>query len=389
MESHFKHDSVILNSKESFFLKSLCFISPLLSCLSPHAMIWPLILGGGFASIKTRKNYFTFIRQSDFFFILFLLWGLLSCFWSKSPFDSIALVLRLTLLCLAGFSWVYFLQQLSQKEEFLQFFFYGFIFALTFLIMDYLLGNLWQIFCNKTAAKAFAQGSLFLSMGVWICLHRYRMLWLFPLSISTFFLIESDTPFFALGLSFLILSIKKLITFRFVGKFFAFSVLITPWVAFYGFSPNNISFFNHYFRDVSYIHRLFIWHTTAEKILEKPFLGYGLDSSRLIGKEKITWSFTNKNAVQETLVTEAIPIHPHNGPLQWWLELGIIGALLGAWFIYKLYNIVDKYPSYQASGLMLTATAIAWINVGFWQNWWIASLWFLTGLISIRYTPPS
>ncbi len=67
-------------------------------------------------------------------------------------------------------------------------------------------------------------------------------------------------------------------------------------------------------------HRLLIWSFVGDRIAEHPLRGWGLDSSRAIpgGRDPIrpdeTW----------------LPLHPHNAPLQLWLELGVPGAVLFA-----------------------------------------------------------
>ena len=65
-------------------------------------------------------------------------------------------------------------------------------------------------------------------------------------------------------------------------------------------------------------HRLLIWSFVGDRIAEHPLAGWGLNSSRAIpgGKDPIepgaSW----------------LPLHPHNAPLQLWLELGVPGAVL-------------------------------------------------------------
>jgi exopolysaccharide production protein ExoQ len=74
-------------------------------------------------------------------------------------------------------------------------------------------------------------------------------------------------------------------------------------------------------------HRLMIWSFAGERIAERPLTGWGLDAARAIpgGKEPIrpgeTW----------------LPLHPHNAPLQVWLELGVPGAVLFALLVALLW----------------------------------------------------
>ncbi|HTT79067.1 MAG TPA: O-antigen ligase family protein, partial [Stellaceae bacterium] len=84
-------------------------------------------------------------------------------------------------------------------------------------------------------------------------------------------------------------------------------------------------------------HRLLIWSFAGDRIAERPFLGWGLDSARAIpgGKDAIrpgqSW----------------LPLHTHDGPIQVWLELGAPGAallaLLAGWLFLSLGEV--RWPS--------------------------------------------
>jgi O-antigen ligase len=118
-------------------------------------------------------------------------------------------------------------------------------------------------------------------------------------------------------------------------------------------------------------HRLLIWRFTSQKIAERPVLGWGLESSRYIpgGKSLLDPS------------EQALPLHPHNGVLQIWLELGLPGvALLTAlvgWMLLRVRNA--PWPAAdKAASLALIAAAFVIINLsyGIWQGWWMAALFF-------------
>ena len=73
--------------------------------------------------------------------------------------------------------------------------------------------------------------------------------------------------------------------------------------------------------------RLEMWDQASRRILERPILGWGLNSSP---------SLPNRGEVQvsiddaDPLSDDRVPIahlHPHNAPLQIWFELGLIGML--------------------------------------------------------------
>jgi O-antigen ligase len=116
-------------------------------------------------------------------------------------------------------------------------------------------------------------------------------------------------------------------------------------------------------------HRLVIWRFTAERIAERPFLGWGFDGSRSVpgGDEDL--------GVGET----ALPLHPHNAALQWWLELGLPGAAIGAAFLLALVRAIvrdlpDRPSAAAALGLLVSGTVVANVSYGIWQGWWLAAL---------------
>jgi len=118
-------------------------------------------------------------------------------------------------------------------------------------------------------------------------------------------------------------------------------------------------------------HRLLIWRFTAQKIAERPVLGWGLESSRFIpgGKSLLDPA------------EQALPLHPHNGVLQIWLELGIPGiALLAGLVTWMLLRVRDApWPAVdKAASLALVAAAFVIVNLsyGIWQGWWVAALLF-------------
>ncbi len=131
----------------------------------------------------------------------------------------------------------------------------------------------------------------------------------------------------------------------------------------------------------SAMHRLYIWQFTAEKVWEHPFRGWGLDASRsLPGGDRPT-------PVGGTLLS----LHPHNVPLQLWVELGPVGvaavlglltlAFVGVW---RLTD--DRFTRAAATSLIVAATFVSSVSFGAWQSWWLASLALIAcwGVIAVK-----
>jgi exopolysaccharide production protein ExoQ len=125
-------------------------------------------------------------------------------------------------------------------------------------------------------------------------------------------------------------------------------------------------------------HRLLIWSFVGDRIAEHPLVGWGLDSSRAIpgGKDPIeagaTW----------------LPLHPHNAPLQLWLELGVPGAVLFALMAACAWLALARasWPRLLAAatgGSLATGLVASFATYGIWQEWWQGTLWFSLFLILV------
>jgi O-antigen ligase len=87
-----------------------------------------------------------------------------------------------------------------------------------------------------------------------------------------------------------------------------------------------------------------------------------------------------------------LPLHPHNGILQVWLELGMPGLILLSLLIgyVALVRAKERSVPYAASvrmGTILPVITVGCLAFGVWQNWWVASLW-LTAALASSFTAP-
>lgn len=104
--------------------------------------------------------------------------------------------------------------------------------------------------------------------------------------------------------------------------------------------------------------RLDIWSFATSRIVEEPWIGWGIDASRTFGN--------------------AISLHTHDAALQIWLELGLVGAVLvaGFWIAVWLKILKLVQGNRDIAGLC-AATAVTYLTMGglsfgVWQAWWIA-----------------
>lgn len=145
-------------------------------------------------------------------------------------------------------------------------------------------------------------------------------------------------------------------------------------------------------------HRLVIWQTTASHVFERPLLGSGFDTARAFyGRDKKTKRYFGgkEGAVRWTNSFEPIPLHPHNGILQVWLELGLAGALLLAaslFFITRRLGAADnRFERAGIFGAFVTGLMIFSISYGAWQSWWMGAIWlmatFATAALNVTGPP--
>jgi O-antigen ligase len=135
------------------------------------------------------------------------------------------------------------------------------------------------------------------------------------------------------------------------------------------------------------IHRLLIWRFAADRIAERPLIGWGMDASR-----ELPGGHTNLAAALPAagynVTMEAMPLHPHNAILQWRLELGLPGTLLGlAVVLWGLWRAgfkaqIERGPRAEALAWSASALVIAMLSFGIWQAWWLSSLWLTSALIA-------
>lgn len=114
-------------------------------------------------------------------------------------------------------------------------------------------------------------------------------------------------------------------------------------------------------------HRLHGWASLDNEIFSgQSIFGQGLDASRTY-LERITL---------DGIDLQLMPLHPHNMPVQIWLELGLVGALLAALSLWLLSrNIGEKFLFTQHrrrafNGLLAMMAPYCLISYGLWQEWW-------------------
>ena len=177
---------------------------------------------------------------------------------------------------------------------------------------------------------------------------------------------------------------------RLVGAMVALAILAMPLLV--GLIP-HIPSAN---LPLSAVHRLVIWDFAAKRIAEKPITGWGLEASRAMpgGRARPDAATLDQlnikaPAQREFLANphvEVMPLHPHNGALQLWLELGGIGALIGAALVLALGVAASRSAAPAVgAGMLASAAVTGMLSFGLWQAWWVASL--LLAMVALMLVP--
>ncbi|MEO0884213.1 MAG: O-antigen ligase family protein [Pseudomonadota bacterium] len=130
--------------------------------------------------------------------------------------------------------------------------------------------------------------------------------------------------------------------------------------------------------------RLFIWEATVRRVFEKPILGHGADAST-------TWHRTFAEEPDWLALMPAnyelvriVPGHPHNMPLQVWVETGMIGALLLAGAL-AMFGRRLPTPDQFDKGALLAAAGVAGVAVTLFfvsYSAWDESFWASLAIVS-------
>lgn len=122
--------------------------------------------------------------------------------------------------------------------------------------------------------------------------------------------------------------------------------------------------------DPNWGYRIEIWRYVHELVQARIVQGYGFDSARVLGgSATMLPSFQGKTTF----------LHPHNGMLQLWLELGGIGvALFLAAAVLGFRTLLAAAPTRITLATVcatVTTSAVLWsLSFGAWQGWWLAVL---------------
>lgn len=386
------HLKAFIDRRHTTIIQFLLLMAPLLAVSFPQNL--PAIFAGVvFVSITQPKKFPVFDIGSTLFVVFMFGFLSFSVFWANSPLLTLQLLLKLLFIGVGAFC--IFCCFRKRTDDPLSFLVIGHLLACSFLIANAVFGDLIQTMRHISTAKAFSQGGIFLSLSFWACLWKmlslqgsmrvFSCLALTILTGTALHFVGCDTPLIGLilsfGMGFLFCKVYSKVLVEITCKLIVLAFLTTPWICYYAFKPDYLVSYNYYIKDPSYLHRMLIWYNTSQKIIAHPFLGYGLGASRIFTGDYTELCFEDKNCQKTSVRAESMGIHPHNIALQLWLELGVLGGLLGgmlaAWFFRYCALYSDPRKRFCMVGFWTTTMLTFWVSVGAFQTWWLVSLFLI------------
>ena len=326
-------------------------------------------------------------------------WGAITALWAPEPGRAALLALTLAAMMLLAHG----AAGAAQGARLMQWIGFGLVFGLAAAFADWQSGNALRaavrglkevpaslMFGLKPAASLMA---LLLPMGFALPWPWFARAALLVLGAGVLIALPGETARLAtiagLAAALLSLAAPRLMP-KLVGVGVAVLILLMPLlVAFIPQLPSaNLP--------PSAVHRLVIWDFAAARIAEKPLAGWGLEASRAMpgGRAQPDAAMLDRlnitaPAQREFLVlphVEVMPLHPHNGALQLWLELGGIGALIGAALMLALgFAAARSAAPAVGAGMLASAAVTGMLSFGLWQAWWLASL--LLAMVALVLVP--
>lgn len=129
--------------------------------------------------------------------------------------------------------------------------------------------------------------------------------------------------------------------------------------------------------------RMEIWDYMSYRIMEHPWLGWGLGTSHLL-----PFKFPDGSRYVFTVIPAA---HPHNVMIELWVELGVPGLALGMMFAFLMLSKIKALPERQrpfAWGAFMAGLCLSLVAYDFWTDSLMAAF-ALTGVAFAQNALPA
>lgn len=196
---------------------------------------------------------------------------------------------------------------------------------------------------------------------------------------------ESQAAQMAAGgmfLAFLLGSVKRFQRFIIIGTF-SFLIILSLALPFVSSVLMN-GFAGKYdglnaLKQASFSMRLENYDFLSKSILERPWTGYGMDSTR-----EMTFDTKKLYYTSDTIT------HPHNAALQIWIEFGVFGVLaFGCFLAYLCASILRAPQEHRRLYYVLFCGSIVFLMVSWsiWASWLVGFLFMLCAVATMIRAP--
>ncbi len=412
MKSHF----MVARNQDPFMLCYLIgfivFVAPVLGFIAPKGLTPAVILGGtiGIIILRIQKRQIKWLNKPLIIILLSVcLWSIISCLWAVNFTSAIVGSAKLLGNLIAGGLFYVVFQSLENFEKKLisNYVIAGFIFVLCIIIFEILTGSALYAKLKYVPPTPHIRDQAWLSTAVvvlslfvWpviLALYkknlpfqtRKKKVLLLVCTLSSILVISVQIGFLS-GAAAVICGIIGASFVTNLGQSTGAKVFIIV-IILASLTPFGLKQLENPIGQIKSVisvpysaeHRLAIWKFTADKIVEKPVKGWGMNASKFIpGGGVFLFSETGRQ------YGRALPLHPHNVIAQIWLELGLPGIVmfigLLSFILLKVVKLdYSKFEVAMIFGQIATVLVIANLSFGIWQAWWIATLWLSASVMQI------
>ena len=361
-----------------------------------------VVLGVKNIDFKKLKSYILSDRFVQVF-ICFLLYGVISAYWSEFTLLSFKKALLLLSLGIAGVVFYFLYSNVQPKLKFMFIAISTGILIITPLIIydvthQFVLVNMIRDY-QINVPSYYNRISVILSFLIWpmiwrlfkgTAIEKVFLTIAITLSFLTIFTLQNAASKVVLISGIIIFAssyiMPRILPWLICGVT-VFYMLVAPFVH-KNIDPMQVVNITVSKKMISFHHRLLIWEFVSQRIFEKPILGHGFDAMRKehkFGNLKREWeTYINKQVdpypslgISQKLHDLNMPYHAHNLSLQVWYELGIIGVILAAaLLIIAAKNISLMQLKSKDAGMVNACFAgiilIMHSSFDIWQTWWVS-----------------
>ena len=373
---------------ERFFAGAMCAL-PVISIVMPRALtVLPILvaLAAFFFYHRDKGRWPVFdLRIFTAMGALLTLMGA-SALWSVDSGETIGRTLKTAPLLLGG-ALLFNLARAESGEYFSRWFPAAFAVSCLLMLIEFYAGAPFYHLVHEQAAGAAALNLFYLNRTAALfimlmplaatCVYKSTLKPAFRYAFYIFFLFsaaavllktdsQSAQLAFAAGLAFYILfPVRTKHAWTVLAAVLALILITAPWIAeeLFKLTPAYMEESGLATRGSVGV-RLSVWNFIAERALERPFSGYGIEATKII----TDFSNDPRSPYQA--------LHPHNFALQLWIEMGISGALFAAAFLgWVLKGMRKMEPAYARAALatMVTVLSVAAMGYGLWQGMWLGA----------------